>query len=637
MGSDEERLEEMLKAVMREENKRAGQKTQPDLEYEEELPEMPAEDFGEELPEMPAEDFGEDLPEIPAEDFGEELPEMPAEDFGEDLPEMPMEDFGEDLPEMPMEDFGEDLPEIPAEDFGEELPEMPAEDFGEDLPEMPMEDFGEDLPEMPMEDFGEDLPEISAEDFGEELPGMPAEDYAEKLPEKPVKLSEEKEMAVDPLKLLEMSEEELDKVLEEEAALGEMFTGKAKEDKVFEQPEENDALSDIQEMLQMSDNHVLVDESARGKGAPVGEMKREDAQSLSENAFGMEYEGGEGLDAGPAEKKGKPKKERKKKKEKEKKKEDNGEKEKSFVKNIVALFFGSDDDDLEEAEVEKEKEKEKGKKKGKGNSADAGDGGEVKGKKKKEKNKKPPKKEKEKNPAKAAKEKQQKEKKAEKARIKAEKAQEAEKEKRAAKKLPKKRVIVWVLLCASIGAGILLINSMGMAAIQLTEARNAFTDRDFETAYRLMNGRELSEEDRLIFRQSSAVLHLRHAEEAYNNHLKLEKPVKALEDLLKGVRKYQELVQLYGDELVTPELTAQYQRILEILGERYALSEAGALEINAIRSDYEYSLQLEALVNGEAYQSEAETKQQEEEAEQAFPELEDMLPEEEEHLNGSGD
>ena len=481
---------------------------------------------------------------------------------------------------------------------------------------MPLEDFPEEMPEMPLENSPEEIPERQPK----ELQSPP-----------------EKEMSVDPLELLSMSEQEIDKVLEEEAALGEMFSRKSNEEELSGM-EEGDALSDIQQLLQMSDNHVLVDENAAGndKRFRDAESDREEMQNLLGAISDTDSESEKDLETEPAEKKGKQKKERKKKKEKIKRKEDNGEKKESFGKKFAAMFFGTDDDEPEEDAAKEKAAKEKGN----GKSADAGDNGDVKGKKKKKKEKssKPPKKEKEKDPAKEAKKKQQKEKKAEKAKAKAEKAEIARKEKRAAKKLPKKRVAVWVVLCASIGAGILLINSVGMAAIQLTEARKAFEDRDYATAYQLMNGRELSDEDQLIFKQSSSVLHLKHAKEAYDNHLKLEKPVKALEDLLKGVEKYQELLKMGESDLITPELTAEYRNILDILQEKYALSEEGALEINAIKSDYEYSLQLEALVNGETYQSQSEIAQQEEEAEeQAFPELEDLLPEEEEYLNGSGD
>lgn len=564
MGSDEERLEEMLKAVLEEENKRTAQNT-PDVSEEEDLPE---------------------IPELPLEDVTGELPDLPLDDLTGELQDLPLVDLSEDLQDLPLDDLSGELSEIE---------DLPLDDFSEDLPE---------IEDLPLDDLSEEIPEIPEQDLEK------AEDPSAK------------EMSVDPLEFLAMSEEEIDKVLEKEASLDKTFTGKAPRGEMPEEPKEQDALSDIEEMLQMSDDHVLMDEEGMGKGMSSGGEAPE--QDFSNDVPDAEEEIREVSDNG---KKKKSLKKKREKKVKEKKKKESGENKESFGKKFAAVFFGSDEEELEEEPVNE-------KKKGKEKSAADGD---AKGKKKKEKKQAPPKKDKEKDPAKAAKEKLKKEKQAEKAKLKAAKAEKAEKERRAAKKLPKKRVIVWTLLCASIGVGILLINSVGMAAIQMTQARNAFYDKDFETAYKLLNGRELSGEDQLIFGQSSAVLHLEHAQENYKNHLKMNKPVKALEDLLKGVEKYQGVLSAGGGELVTPELTAEYQRLLEILQEQYGVSEAGAIEINAIKTDYEYSLQLEALVNGGTYQNQSEIQEQEEEAAQTLPELEDMLPEEEEYLDGSGD
>ncbi len=614
MASGEERLEEMLKAVMEEENQRAVQNARNAADEEDMLPE---------IPEMPMEDFLE-MPEIPMEDFPE-MPEVPMEDFSEM--------FSEGMPEMPMEDF----PEMPEEKpLSDAMPEMPAADFAEMSGEDELTDEFAEMPDMLPENdsdiFGEDVPAAALP----EMPEMPVNDLPEQTEQhfEEALIPPEKEMSVDPLEFLDMSEEEIDKILNEETVSDETFPGAANGEDLSDQSAENDDLSDIQQLLQMSDNHVLVDESADG-GAGAD---REDMQSLSEAISGRGEESQRSPEAEPAEKSGKQKKERKQKKVKEKKTKDSGEKKEGLGKKLALLFFGEDDDEPEE-----EIKKEKGGKKGKEKSADAGETEEGEGnkKKKKEKKAKPPKKEKEKDKekdaAKLAKQKLQQEKKAEKAKKKAEKAEKALKEKRAAKKLPKKKVFVWVVLCASIGVGILLINSVGMATIQLTEARNAFENKDFAIAYKLLNGKELSEEDQLIFSQSSAVLHLRHATEAYENHLKLNKPVKALEDLLKGVGKYQNLLQIAEGRMITPELTAEYQAILDILQGQYGLPEAGALEINAIESDYKYSLQLEALVNGEGYQSQAEAEAQQEETAAQFSTLEDLLPEEEEYLNDSGD
>lgn len=575
MSSDEERLEEMLKAVMESEN--TTQQPAQSTAEEEEIP----------------------VPEIP--------------EIGEDLLDMPLEE----MPDMPLDE----IPDISFDNI---------EDISlEDIPDIPLEDLSdvpEEVPVFSTEDDSSEADENVSDPTAENLAEPAEEEKTEQPVEQPQELRE-KEMAVDPMAFLSMSEEEIDKVLEEEAASAEGSSEKQDDGKLSDLLGGSDDLEDIQKLLQMSDAHEQVDDSGTIKDTAFKSVEAETRNS-SDGISDDGEEGSEKLQKNQA--KGTDKRKEKKKKEKktkvkEEKKKENKE---GLGKRLAALFFGSDEDELEEKNAGNEKQKDGG--------ADAKGGAGVKEKKKKEKKKKEPKK-KEPDPKKAAKEKQQKAKNAEKAKKKAEKAEKAEKEKRAAKKLPKKKVIVWVIFCASIGAGILLMNSVGMSTLQLTEARNAFDEKDYETAYRLLNGRELSEEDQLLFRQSSAMLHLEHAEEAYGNHLKLNKPVVALEDLLRGVGKYQELQQAGESELITPEVTAQYQRILDILQENYCLTENGALEINALDSDYEYSLQLEALVNGEIYQSQADMESEQEEEAAAYPELEDILPEEEEYLNGSSD
>lgn len=431
------------------------------------------------------------------------------------------------------------------------------------------------------------------------------------------KMPPEEEMMVDPLALLDMSEDEIDHILEKENG----SDGQEPSDMEFpDLPEEDKEFSDMPELFDMPEEEEM--ESI--------EMPPDDMQNLVEEEApdqGIAESGEETVKA--------PKKEKKKKEKKKKEKKEKKEKKDGFGKKLGMFFFGSDDEE-ENSDADALTEMGSGADAaGEGDEAQKKESGKAaKKKKEKKEKKKAPDKKKEADPKKAAKEKQKKEKSAEKAKKKAEKAEKAEKEKRAQRKLPKKKVFVWSLLCASIGAGVLLMNSVGMDTLHLTEARNAFDDKDFEKAYQLMNGRILEEGDQMIFRQSSAILHLRHAKEAYENHLKMEKPVMALEDLLKGVVKYQELSQ-NSLNLVTPDLTMEYQSILEILQEKYGLSESGAMEINALESDYEFSLQLEALVNGEVYQSKEEMEQQQEEETEKYADLEDILPEEEEYLNDS--
>ncbi len=543
-----------------------------------------------------------------------------------------------DIPDNLESDVMEDIPD---ELTGGDIPDgIPDELMGGDIPE--------EIPdELTVSDISDEIPNVIEEELTDELSGTVPDEEAG---------SKEEEMLVDPLALLDMSEEEIDQVLEKEAGIGDFVLGRGEaaipaDKDLSDLLGEHDELSDIQDLLSMSENHEQVadmglpddfsfhdvdldSESVQDMlGLTSGPEGEQDMPGLTPGAETglVEESKEEEAQAAPEKKPEKGRKKKEKKAKGEKKQKPSKEGKEGFGKKLARLFFGSDEDEMDSEEEENAavKEEEPG---GKDKKAEAKAG--KKEKQKKEKKKKPDKK-KEPDPKKAAKEKQKKEKNAEKAKKKAEKAEKAEKERRAEKKLPKKKVIVWVLFCASIAAGILLMNSVGMETLKLTEARNAFYDKDFETAYELMNGGELTEEDQLIFQQSSVVLHLQHAGDVYENHLKLDKPVMALEDLLKGVGKYQEILQAGREDLITPEAAAQYQSILNILQDKYGLSEEGAMEINALDSDYEFSLQLEAIVNGDMYQSQSEIAQQEEEAAEAYPELEDILPEEEEYLNDS--
>ena len=249
MGSDEERLEEMLKAVMETEN--------------------------EKIP----------VPEIPLEDF----PEIPMEDF----PEIPMEE----IPEIPIEE----IPEISVDDFSDNLmDEMPDAKMDE-MPEMPMEE----VPEMPIEEAA-DLPGDTLEEEAAGIPETPAEKPQE---------SEEEEMTVDPLEFLAMSEEEIDKVLEEEAGLGERFSGKESNGELSDLAEDNSELADIQELLQMSDNHEQVEADSKTENLPFENVipDEEEAKRIIGAVADTEIQDAGDVNLKPEKSKGK--KEKKKKKE----------------------------------------------------------------------------------------------------------------------------------------------------------------------------------------------------------------------------------------------------------------------------------------------------------------------------------
>ncbi len=645
MASDEERLEELLKSMTESENNNTGMSGIDALklakETEEERMRAEMETPEEAVPEM---DFDALLPEEePAAEA--ELPEMAEEesDFDALLPKE------EPAPEAELSEMAEEEPDFDAL-LPEEEPEM---DFDALLPEEEAAseeelNFDEFLPEE--ESASEPEPDIDIEETqmeGNEIEESPSYDNGE--------------IAIDPLEFMDMSEEEVDKILSGEHAMPEESGsgGQASEDEMMAL-EESDDLSDIQDLLNMSDNHEMVSEDTEPSGNDFDifiDPALEGIISPEEVAAAVKDEAGEG----EAENGKRKKKKRVKKKKERKKKSKNadssignpledGEEKEGFWKKIALALFGSADDELSDNEprenlsdenmavmdelAEEDAAKKKAEAKGK------------KGKKPKKDKKDKKKEEKKPDPKQLEKERKKKEKKAAAAQKKAEKAEKAAEEKKNSKKLPKKRVISVVFLCATILAAVLLINNVGMPAFALSEARNAYAEGDYQTVYELFAGKSLHEEDQEKYEKAEVVLRMRHAAEAYENHKKMGKVLLGLDDLMRGVEGYQKLLNSGDAVLITADAENAYNEVLQILQSDFSISEADAIEIISLEDDYLYSLQLEALARGEAYQGAAgETEEvqeepsaeQQEEPQEDAAELEDVLPEEEDYINGSSD
>lgn len=184
------------------------------------------------------------------------------------------------------------------------------------------------------------------------------------------------------------------------------------------------------------------------------------------------------------------------------------------------------------------------------------------------------------------------------------------------KVLSRKSFLSLIAFCASLIAAIVCLSAFLPDYVEKKQAREAFYAGDYEEAYVLLYGKNLNAGDELIFGRVSLVLQLERKTESYYFHQEEGKQAEALNSLFEGVRMYQEMVQgdVFGAE---EELQSSYKKILDILNQQYAIDEAYALEIISY-NDLRYSEKVYAIVDG--------TDGAEEEA-PAGPE--DILPEEE--------
>ena len=188
------------------------------------------------------------------------------------------------------------------------------------------------------------------------------------------------------------------------------------------------------------------------------------------------------------------------------------------------------------------------------------------------------------------------------------------------KKLSKKKVTSVFLFCATIAACIIVLTMLLPPQMEKQEARVAFDRSQYEQVYALLYGKELDEEDEAIFKKSSIILKMQRKLDSYENYKKMDMQPEALNALIEGVSRYQNLSSDAAAYNVGSEVADIYGQILAVLARDYGLSEADALNIISSGDDVTYSQRIQAVISGEVYGTE-----------EALPEgRQDVLPEEEE-------
>lgn len=400
---------------------------------------------------------------------------------------------------------------------------------------------------------------------------------------------------------------------------------------------DDENISDIKDTLEKADNNIAVDQS-------MLEMPEVSAPNFDEEE---ESSGEEKTE----ESKKKKEKKNKKNKNKAEKAEEDGKQKKSgegkkqgFFARLLSALTEEDEEEIvvpeqsetgitsENAKILSEidsEENEKGKKKKKKGKKDKKDkkGGnekaETEGDEKDIRNK-PEDGDSEGDSGKEKKKKPKKDKK-----DKAEKAQDANA--KPEKKLPKKRVRNTFILCLSILAAIVILSIFLTDFLNKKQARFAFDNQDYETAYSDLYGMELEGEDKAIYDKSMTIMLLTRKADSYENYTQLGMKKEALNALLEGVGEYQEVLPIAQELGVENQVNAEYGRILEGL-KSFGLSEADAKSLVENPSKVEYNEAVRALAEGRAYNTDSDdtVSEQPEESDvmdDILPEELDMLPE----------
>jgi len=205
-------------------------------------------------------------------------------------------------------------------------------------------------------------------------------------------------------------------------------------------------------------------------------------------------------------------------------------------------------------------------------------------------------------------------------------------------KLSKKKVKAAVLASITVAAAILVGSLFIPELFELRSARNAFYDGDYATSYKALYGKKLSDSDKIIFEQSEFLLALQRRVESYYNYMAIDDELRAVESLILETAKQDDILiqaEKYG---LIAEADNSYQNLLQILNDKYGVSEAEALKISGYRQDALFTLHIRAIVAGEEFvcpdylveyvPTDVDVDVQDQEIIEET--LEDILPEEEE-------
>ncbi|MCH5260562.1 MAG: hypothetical protein J1F18_12445, partial [Lachnospiraceae bacterium] len=192
------------------------------------------------------------------------------------------------------------------------------------------------------------------------------------------------------------------------------------------------------------------------------------------------------------------------------------------------------------------------------------------------------------------------------------------------KKLSKKKVTSVFLFCATIAACIIVLTLLLPQQVDKREARLAFDHNQYDQVYELLYGKKLSEEDEVLLEKSGIILKMQRKLDSYENYKKMDMQLEALDALIEGVSRYQNLRSDAAMYNVGSETADIYEQILIALSVDFGLSESDALDIISSGDDVTYSQRLQAVISGEAFGEEEET---------GPAQKQDVLPEEEEIID----
>lgn len=174
------------------------------------------------------------------------------------------------------------------------------------------------------------------------------------------------------------------------------------------------------------------------------------------------------------------------------------------------------------------------------------------------------------------------------------------------KKISAAKIEVTAVLCLSILAAVLLTIHLVPSAMEKGRAREAYYAKDYEKVVEGFYGEELSESEELMYERAYAVLRMQRKIDGYNNFMRMGKETEAVNQLIEGVVRYQEIYENGSIYNVSEEIDEIYQTITDALYNKYGITPERAEELYEMEDNFAYTLKLESIISGIEYTVPAE-------------------------------
>ncbi len=164
------------------------------------------------------------------------------------------------------------------------------------------------------------------------------------------------------------------------------------------------------------------------------------------------------------------------------------------------------------------------------------------------------------------------------------------------KAISPRKIALSGIFAASLGILVIIPALVMPDKIASERATTAYTHKEYTTAYKMLYGKEMTEDESIIYEQSRVLAWAQRYLDGYENYVAMNMKEEALDMLLMAMRNQEDLISEATKYKVEIEVNSVYDSIESLLSESYGLSAEDIAEINAIKKDRDYTIRLMEIV-----------------------------------------